>query len=139
MRRALILAGLALVALGAIACKKEKAAASGGASGAAVDPVIAAWKQAGLQVGELKDDKPIAGGHCRAGQASGLDIEICDYADAAAAKKAETDGLALVGETTGLAIAEGTRLLVVADRGKADVNGKRMNDLARTFRDQSKK
>ena len=103
MRRALILAGLALVALGAIACKKEKAAASGGASGAAVD------------------------------------IEICDYADAAAAKKAETDGLALVGETTGLAIAEGTRLLVVADRGKADVNGKRMNDLARTFRDQSKK
>jgi hypothetical protein len=131
---AVLLVGLALALTG---CKKEK---SNQASSPATssDPLLAAWKAAGLEVAELKpSDKPIAAGTCKTGVVGGLETTVCTYPDAAAAKKAEEAGLAVVGETTGLAVVEGSALLVVADRTKADPSGKRMNDIAKAFRAQS--
>jgi hypothetical protein len=128
--RTLVVAALLLLA----ACSKEEKqspAASGGAPA-----VVDAWKKAGLTVGTMDtvDGAKYGGGECKAGQVSGVDTVLCTYPTAEAAKTAEAAGLEAVGEATGSAIAQGKVLLVVADRRKADPEGRTINQMTKLFR-----
>jgi len=120
----------ALAVLGP-ACGKDSTGA-----GAGVEAIVGAWKAKGLEPSAFvpSPEVKLDGARCRAGTISGLDATLCEFADEAAARKAEPAGRALVGETTGAAIASGRLLLVVADRRSADPNGRRINEITKTFR-----
>jgi hypothetical protein len=115
------------------------AAAACGRSGPSgpVGDVVDAWKKAGLDPAPfVPAEKPLPGGTCSAGKVSGLEVMVCEFADADSAKKAEAAGLAQVGDATGAALAQGKLVLVVADRGKSDPSGKKIKDLAAGFRNR---
>jgi hypothetical protein len=99
--------------------------------------VISAWQRAGLEPTAFEPvDAKGLGGTCRAGKIKGIDTTLCEYADAAAAKTAEAAGLAQVGEATGASIAQGRVLMVLADRTRADPNGKNIKEIAKVFRNR---
>lgn len=116
---------LICVLLAAAACGKDtpKGATSR-------DGVVAAWKKGGLSPSELKPAKTdVVGKDCASGTVNKLDVLVCTFSSAADAKAAEDAGLAWVGDTTGVAKAQGEILIVVADRKKADVSGKTITQL----------
>ncbi|WP_428261607.1 hypothetical protein [Haliangium sp.] len=122
------LAGLAVLAAAA-GCEEDTANAA--------DSVRSAWTQGGLMPTpftalEAKDMSP---GVCEHGLVNGIEVVLCQYADPATARAAQNAGLARVGETTGLALAAGTLVLIAADRDQADPSGRDINKLARIFRD----
>jgi len=110
-------------------------AACGKGEGGQVDSVVGAWQKAGLEPTkfELIDGKPLEDGACRAGSVGGIDVTVCEYKDVETAKKAESAGLAKIGDTTGVARAEGKMLLVLADRRGHDPNGRTINRIVKTF------
>jgi hypothetical protein len=119
MRSGLLIA-LAFVA----ACSKD------GSKGATShDGVVAAWKKGGLEPSKLESTKTDVGADCAAGTVSKLDVLVCTFKTDAEAKAAEDKGLAWVGDTTGASKALGEMLVVVADRKKADPQGKVINQL----------
>src|SRR5438128_1139118 len=82
---------------------------------AAAPAVLDTWKQAGLTVSAFTPaDGKALGGDCQSGTVGGVDVELCSYPDAASAKKAEDRGLVVVGETTGVSLAQGQMLLIAA-------------------------
>jgi hypothetical protein len=120
-----------LVALLLAACGKSEGSA-------AADGVIAAWQQAGLETSgfEPVDGKALGDGACKAGTVRGVVTTLCEYRGAEDAKRAEAAGLAQVRDATGLALAEGKLLLVLADRDRKDPSGKTINEIARSFRNR---
>lgn len=120
---------LVLVALVAAACED-----GGGATSAKT--IVDGWKADGLDLGAFADASGDAfgGGKCRAGTVASLDTTVCEFPDAKAAKTAEKAGEKAIGETTGISMAAGRLLLVVADRKKADPEGRKMNQIAAAFR-----
>jgi hypothetical protein len=113
----------------------KPAASIAGPPPAAAPAVLDTWKAAGLTVSAFTPaDGTAVGGDCRSGTVGGVDVELCSYADDAAAKKAEDKGLTVVGETTGVSLAQGSMLLIAADRRKADPSGRTINQLAKLFR-----
>jgi hypothetical protein len=120
---------LVLIAALCAACGSDRPAGS-------ADAVIDGWSEAGLEPASFTEGKSLAGGKCRQGSVSAMETVVCEFADEAAAKKAEADGLALVGSdiNAGVSLAQGKMLLVVADRKSTDPNGKRLNQIAKTFR-----
>ena len=111
------------------------AAACGGKKADGVSGAVEAWKKAGLEASAFsKVEGGDLGGACQVGVVGGLDVTLCEYADASAAKASEEKGLAIVGDATGASLASGKLLLVVADRRKADPSGKKLNQLTQTFR-----
>jgi hypothetical protein len=124
MRRVLL-----VIALFATACGSDKPTGS-------ADAVLAGWTEAGLEPASFTDGKSLAGGKCRQGSVSAMETILCEFPDENAAKKAEADGLAFVGSdmNAGVSLAQGKLLLVVADRKSTDPNGKRLNQIAKTFR-----
>jgi hypothetical protein len=109
-----------------------------GGGGAATPAIVDTWKAAGVTVSAFtKADLKSVGGDCQSGTAGGVDVTLCSYPDAAAAKKAEDAGLAVVGETTGVSLAHGSVLMIAADRHKADPSGRTINQLAKLFRKDS--
>jgi hypothetical protein len=121
---------IALVAL-AGACGDDKPAVPSGP-----DAVVAAWTKAGLTVSAMTpaDGTVLGGGNCRAGTVGGLDVTLCSYTDAHAADSAQAAGLASVGQATGVSLAEGTQLLVIADRRNTDPSGRTIDQLTKIFR-----
>jgi hypothetical protein len=120
IRTALAVCSLALV-VGA--CSKDKKGAT------SRDGVVEAWKKGGLQPSELKATKTDIGKDCAAGTVNKIDVLVCEFASEKDAVAAEDAGLAWIGDTTGVSKAVGEMLIVAADRKKADVNGKVMNQL----------
>jgi hypothetical protein len=115
---------VALVALVLVACSKD------GAKGpSSRDGVVEAWKKGGLEASALTAAKTDVGKDCVSGTVSKLDVLVCTFPNAADAKAAEDKGLQWVGDTTGASKALGEMLVVVADRKKADPNGKVINQL----------
>jgi hypothetical protein len=114
----------------------EPATASvGGPPPPAAPAVLDTWKAAGLTVSQFAPvDGSALGGTCQGGTVGGIDVTLCTYPSADAAKKAEDKGYAAVGATTGTALAQGSMLLVAADRKKADPQGRTINQLAKLFR-----
>jgi hypothetical protein len=106
-----------------------------GQPASSVDGFLAGLKKAGLEPGPLAAvDAPGLDAKCQRGDVAGVELTVCEYDDASRAKKHEPDGLALVGEATGSSLAEGKLLIVVADRGNVDKDGKRIDTITRTFR-----
>ena len=124
-----LISTLAIAALFVAAC--EKSTAPSGRS-----EIVAAWKSNGLKVGDLNksDGKGVGSEDCQAGSVEGLEVTLCSFATAKDAVLAEDKGLALVGDNTGASIAQGPVLLVVADRGKSDPEGKTLDKLTKVFR-----
>jgi hypothetical protein len=120
MRLALVTCAL----LAATACGKDKPKGA-----TSRDGVVAAWKKGGLEPSELKTAKTDVGKDCASGTVSKLDVLVCTFPNEQDAKAAEDAGLAWVGDTTGVAKAQGEMLIVVADRKKADVSGKTITQL----------
>jgi hypothetical protein len=94
-----------------------------------------AWTAAGLQVSAFAaaDAKTYGGGTCTGGTVSGVDVVLCKHPDEKAATAARPSGLAAVVETTGSVLARGELLLVIADRRKADPQGKAIDRMTKTF------
>jgi hypothetical protein len=130
--RAAILIAAALLAVG---CDKSETKSKAAASPAANKDVLAAWKKAGLTVTSVAeaDGAPFGDGDCTSVQVYGVDVVVCQYASADLAKQAEAKGLEVVGETTGVSISRGPLLLVVADRRKADPEGRAINQISQIF------
>jgi hypothetical protein len=126
-------AALLLLALALAACSKD--AKSNPGTGKAEDAMVAAWKKAGLDVSAFTDvdGKKYAAQACRGGTVGGVDVVLCSYDTGEDAKAAEDPGLAGVGDATGAALAHGSRLLVVADRRKADPTGRSIDAITRAF------
>ncbi len=101
----------------------------------AIDGTLARWKQAGLTVSAFDDADGVkyGGGACKAGSVSGVDTVVCLHADDAAAAAAVDAARAAVGLTDGLAVAHGRLVLVMADRRKADPQGRTINQASKLF------
>ncbi|HVK77397.1 MAG TPA: hypothetical protein VM734_29020 [Kofleriaceae bacterium] len=127
-------ATIVIAAALAAACSKDGGAAAGGGTGD--DAVVAAWKKAGLEVSALTDAdaKAYSAEGCRSGTVSGVDVVLCKYDTGEDAKAAEDPALTSLGGVTGAAIAKGARLLVVADRRKADPTGRTIDAITKAFR-----
>jgi hypothetical protein len=103
-----------------------------------VDGFTKALASAGLEPGKLEpvEVAALAGGTCRRGDVSGMEVTLCEYDDPSRAKKLEAKGLEVVGDATGSSLAQGKLLLVVADRKNADKEGRRIDAITRAFRGQ---
>ncbi len=113
------------------------AAACGKGDGGQAQSIVAAWQKAGLEPSALEpiDGKPFDDGMCRTGSVGGIDVTLCEYKDADAAKKAEAVGLTKIGDATGVARAEGRVMIVLADRRGHDPNGRTINRILKVFGD----
>jgi hypothetical protein len=127
MRAALFIGVAVSVAL--VACGDDKK--TGGAGG--TDPrtaVIDAWKAGGLTAGALEPAQAAGvGTDCKSTNVKALELLLCVYPSADAAKAAEEPGLAWVGSATGAVKSSGTVLVAVADRRKTEPSGKTINQL----------
>jgi hypothetical protein len=96
---------------------------------------VAKLEAAGLKAEGLADAAGmIAGAQCQQGKIDGIDAAICQFPDDASAKAAEQSSLGWVGEAhSGTAVASGRALLVLADRGKTDPTGKRIDEITKAF------
>jgi hypothetical protein len=111
-----------LIAVAIVGCSKDKGATSR-------DGVVEAWKKGGLEPSALTAAKTDVGTDCASGTVNKLDVLVCTFKTEKEAKEAEEKGLAWVGDNTGASKAQGEMLIVVADRKKADSNGKIINQL----------
>jgi hypothetical protein len=93
------------------------------------DAVIAAWTAAKLVPSKLAPATVPFAKDCQSGAVEGIDVLLCSFAAPAEAKAAEDAGLAWVGPATGASQARGAVLIVLADRKKADPNGRTINRL----------
>ncbi|HKA87743.1 MAG TPA: hypothetical protein VKE22_08770 [Haliangiales bacterium] len=111
------------------------AGACGKSDDAQAQAIVAAWQKAGLEPSALEpiDGKPFDDGKCRTGSVGGIDVTMCEYKDADAAKRAEAVGLTKIGDATGVARAEGRVMLVLADRRGHDPNGRTINRILKVF------
>ncbi|HZJ64637.1 MAG TPA: hypothetical protein VFD36_14060 [Kofleriaceae bacterium] len=115
---------VAVVAL--VACSKSGAFDK---SGSARDAVVEAWKADKLAPSALTAAQVAFGKDCQSGTIEGIDVLLCNFASADEARAAEDGGLAWVGQATGASQAHGAALVVLADRKKADPNGRTINRL----------
>lgn len=93
------------------------------------DAVIAAWKADKLTPPAMAPAKVAFGADCQSGTVESLDVLVCSFASPAEAKAAEDQGLSWIGSVTGASQAHGSALIVLADRKKADPNGRMINRL----------
>ncbi len=105
-----------------------------GSAGAAVHPVLAKWAKAGLTVSAFTPDvSGVLGKDCSAGTVNSVDVELCRYADAAAAVAAEATAYDWIGAATGTTLVAQQWRLVVVDRRNADPSGRTINVLMKAF------
>ena len=139
-RRNLIAAGaagaaflLVVVLLASRGCGGDKDKKGDGP--ATVADLEQGWKTAGLSPGGFApvDGQALGNGQCQSGAVNGLDVTVCAYPTPEAATAARGSGLAAVGSATGAAVVEGKRMLVVADRKKADASGRSIDKLIKVF------
>ena len=93
------------------------------------DAVIAAWKADKLTASAMTPAKVAFGADCQSGAVENIDALLCSFASPAEAKAAEEPGLSWIGSVTGASQAHGSALIVLADRKKADPNGRMINRL----------
>jgi hypothetical protein len=120
-RLAFLVAALALAACG----KGGDTAKPGGPR----EAVLAAWKADKLTPSAMTPAKVAFGVDCQSGTIENLDVLLCSFASPAEAKAAEDQGLTWIGSVTGASQAHGAALIVLADRKKADPNGRTINRL----------
>jgi len=100
------------------------------------EAALAPLKQADLDVGPFKKTAPgpYAASDCVRGQVEKLDVLLCHYADAAAAKRATHKLETFVGTAMSGAVRQSSALLLAAaDRNKSDPRGLAMQKLLSAF------
>ncbi len=107
----------------------------------AVETVLKAWTAEGFSTDTLVNVEPDdwSAGACSRGTMSGLEILLCEYAtdEALAAGEAKiTRDWTQQSVPTGATVRSARTLLAIADRDKADPNGRTIARLLKTFRDQ---
>jgi hypothetical protein len=105
------------------------ACGKGSGSPSSRDALIEAWKQGGLEPSAFTTAQSPVGKDCATGTVGKVDVLVCTFATADEAKAAQDAGLQWVGETTGASQAKGAFVIAVADRRKADPNGKTINQI----------
>ena len=103
-----------------------------------MDGLIEAWQSAGL---EPTDFKPVpgdkfAGGDCRTGQVSTVDVTVCLYTTVDEARKARRAGLRAMRGVSRTAVPSGKRLLI-ASRGRGADPKQSLDKVTAVFRDSS--
>lgn len=93
------------------------------------DAVIAAWTADKLTPPAMAPATVAFGKDCQSGTIESIDVLVCSFASPAEAKAAEDQGLSWIGSVTGASQAHGSALIVLADRKKADPNGRMINRL----------
>ncbi len=126
------------LALAASGCGDDgEARAAGGRAHlpVGVDGVLGQWRGAGLTVSAFDpaDGARYGGGDCKAGTVNGVDAVVCLQPTDEAAAAAVESARAAVGLTDGLAAAQGRLVLVLADRRKADPQGRTINQASKLF------
>ena len=117
-------------------CKKTPEGAAKVKSAAFHQPVLAAFKQAGLTVGQFEPSaaKPYKARSCVRGEVDQFDVMLCQYESEATAQEMEKNPDQFVGGApTGAVRRAKTIVLAVADRNKVDLKGKKINKLLKTF------
>lgn len=126
-------AWLALLVVAACSKDDTTATASGDTTASKVatprDAVFDAWKAGGLTLTPFEATTTQVGSDCTRGKVAALDVLVCSYTTAAAAKTAETAAYRWIGDTTGAAQTRGSMVIAIADRAKSDPNGKTINQL----------
>lgn len=123
-----LLATSLLIALAA-GCGKDEGKNTPQASSR--DAVLEAWRKGGLAPSAFTAAKLDFAKDCQSGTVNGVDVILCEFPSDAEAKAAEDQGLAWVGETTGIARAAGKILIAAADRRKSDPSGRTLNQLTK--------
>jgi hypothetical protein len=121
MQKLMLLSAIALTACG----KGGDAAKAGGPR----EAVLEAWKADQLTPSPLTPATVAFAKDCQSGTVENLDVLLCSFASPAEAKAAEDPGLAWIASATGASQAHGAALIVLADRKKADPNGRMINRL----------
>jgi hypothetical protein len=103
------------------------------------DDVVNAWQKAGLNPAAFTPIDPgtYRAGYCSQGTLGGIDALICEYTDDDAldrAKKLIHDMWNKEGVHTGVEVRTKRTLIAVADRNKADPNGKSIAKAVDTFK-----
>ncbi|CAN5908435.1 hypothetical protein BH11MYX2_BH11MYX2_29800 [soil metagenome] len=91
--------------------------------------LVDAWKSGGITIGALEPAEVGFGADCKQTTVKALEVLLCVYQSADAAKAAQDPALAWIGEATGAARASGKLLVAVVDRRKTDPSGKTINQL----------
>lgn len=101
-----------------------------------IEMQLSEWREAGLDPGGFADVDPGSFGAaaCRGGAAAALEVTLCSFASPAAAAGAVAAAEKAIGNHTGVAVAEGDRLLIVADRRGSDPSGRTINALVGALR-----
>ena len=120
--------GIALLGLLG-ACSKAPDKADPAKAASPRDAVVAAWTADKLAPSKLAPATVAFAKDCQSSTVAGVEVLLCSFATPADAKAAEDAGLGWVGAATGASQAHGAVLIVVADRKKADPNGKMINRL----------
>ena len=118
-----------LLVLAVAACSKAGEPDKAAPAASPRDTVIAAWTSAKLVPSKLTATPVAFAKDCQSGTVEGVDVLLCGFATPAEAKAAEEPGLVWIGGATGASQAHGAVLIVVADRKKADPNGRTINRL----------
>ena len=116
----------------AAACGKK----ADGPSHLSLKQADAALSSAGFKAGELKDTDPLrfSAQKCQEGTLEGVDTVLCEYGSGDAAKLGKNAGEDWVATaTTGAVLINGLTLIAVADRSRADPNGKVIHRLTQAF------
>jgi hypothetical protein len=126
----------ALVATIAFGCKRPHVDGT-----VAVDSVLAAWGAAGLDTKAVINLEPDAwtAGACSRGLVAGLDVLICEYPGDDTLATGEQKIMSDWEEesvATAAVVRTSRTLLAVADRNKADPNGRTIARLVKIFREQ---
>lgn len=91
----------------------------------------AGWKTDGLQT---VDPGKLAAQKCVQGPLDGVDVMLCEYGSADAVALGKKAGEEWLGQaTTGAVLQNGNAILAVADRNRADPNGKTIHKLTQAF------
>jgi hypothetical protein len=119
---------------GGSAARKPTDDGTGATAAVATPTALTSWRDAGLTVSAFTvADAGKIGGACQAGTVSGVDVKLCTFDTAAAAKAAQAAGRDAIGEHTGLALVKDATLLVAIDARAADPSGRTLNQLAKSF------
>ncbi len=128
-----------IVALVSAGCSKEKGQGVAEESSAFHQPILETLKGAGLKPEgfEKAAARPYKAQGCFRGEVDQLDVLICQYGDAASAKKNQGTLEAFVsGAMSGAVRVKATTALAVADRQKKDIKGKKINQVLAAFIDK---
>lgn len=129
MRWTLVIA-IAVAAAAPLGCSKDSGKAGAPTAGSR-DVVLEAWRKGGLAPSAFTAATVAFAKDCQSGTVNNVDVLLCELPSEDEAKAAEEQGLAWIGDATGISRAAGKQLIVAADRRKADPSGKTLNQLTK--------